>query len=124
MTTTEIWKRLALRWTYLVFGDKIEALTPRVRTMRLLEEALELAQAEGVQSYEASIILGQVYKKPLGTPYKELGGVLVTMAAYAATADHNIDQAFMDEFEHIMDPAIMEKVRKRNLEGDKIGIKQ
>lgn len=118
-----IWSRVTMRWSQLVFGEKIQALTPKVRMLRLLEETLELAQAEGVNIGEVRLITDQVFKKPPGEPYKELGGVLVTMAVYAETKGYDIDCAFWDEFERIMDPVMMEKVRKRNLEGDKIGIK-
>src|SRR5580765_5431162 len=103
----DTWSRLCVKWSKLVFKDKFGLLTPRVRTMRLLEEALELAQAEGVTGPEASIILNQVYDKPIGDPYKELGGVLITAATYAGVARFNLEEAFYDEFERIMNPEIM-----------------
>jgi NTP pyrophosphatase (non-canonical NTP hydrolase) len=115
------WQRLVGRWTELVFRDRFAEVTPRIRVMRLLEEALELAQAEDVPVTDAIIILNQVYDRPKGEPSQELGGVVITLANYAETAGLDLEEAFYSEFTRIMDPAIMEKVRKRNLDGDKIG---
>jgi NTP pyrophosphatase (non-canonical NTP hydrolase) len=92
--------------------------------LRVVEEVLELAQAEAVTPAEITIILYQVYGKPEGALHQELGGVMTTLAAYAATANLDLETAFWDEFERIMDPQIMEKVRTRNLAGDKIGFKK
>lgn len=115
------WTSLTMAWSKLVFRDQVQVLTPRVRAMRLLEEALELAQAEDVFLSEALIIINQVYEKPRGDPRKELGGVLITAAAYAATREWLLENVFIEEFTRIMDPTIMDRVRNRNLSGDKIG---
>lgn len=122
MNEMHLAQRLLGRWSNLVFGSI--KITPRIRAMRLLEEAYELAQAEGVSELECVIIRDQVYGKPAGEPRKELGGVLTTAFAYADCADFDSSDAFWTEFERIMDPAMMEKVRHRNLAGDKIGFKK
>lgn len=109
-------------WSYYVFNGHMEKLTPKVRAMRVLEEALELAQAERVTVEEASIIQKQVYDKPAGDPQSELGGVMTTVIAYAEIAGYSAEDAFWTEFQRIMDPKMMEKVRNRNLSGDKIGM--
>lgn len=121
---TNVWTRLCLRWSKLVFQNHYAYITPKVRAMRLLEEALELAQAEDVTDKESTIILNQVYGKDKGDPRKELGGVLVCVAAYAGIKQYDLDNVFFDEFERIMSPEIMERVRTRNLEGDKIGLQK
>ncbi len=46
---------------------------------------------------------------------------MVCVTAYADCAGLDCEEAFYAEFERIMDPKMMEKVRFRNLEGDKIG---
>lgn len=115
------WKRLCRRWSKLVFSDRFNEITPKIRMFRLVEEVFELAQAEGVTEAELDALKRQVYDKPANTPCNEFGGVLVCLAAYADTRHYDLEEAFWDEFERIMDPAMMEKVRRRNLEGDKIG---
>lgn len=119
-----VWSRLCLRWSQLVFGAHFDKLTPKVRAMRLLEEVIELAQAEDVEPDSVLTIFNQVYKKPKGTTWSEFGGVMATLATYAGTKGYDMDEAFWTEFMRIMHPDIMERVRTRNLEGDKIGIKE
>lgn len=123
MTQTATWVRLCRRWSSLVFREHFNKITPKVRSFRLLEESVELAQAEGATREEILIIVDQVMAKEPGNPFGELGGVLICAAAYASTRDMDMDFVFMSEFERIMDPAIMDRVRNRNLTGDKIGMR-
>lgn len=115
---------MALAWSRLVFQEHFEKLKPHVRAMRLLEEALELAQAEDVTSHEAEVILYQVYGKIKGMPHKELGGVLMTVAAYAGSRGYDLEQIFIEEFYRCMDPKVIQRVLERNLSGDKLGLKE
>ena len=116
------WQRLVRRWQDLVFGSI--PLSRKVRAMRLMEEAIELAQSEGVTTVEASAILAQVYGKQPGNPVQELGSVAVTAVLYADAADVDLEDVLCREFMRIMDPVMMDKVRQRNLEGDKIGLEE
>ncbi len=119
-----IWSKLMSRWSQLVFRDRYKDITPHIRSLRALEEMMELCQAEGVTAEEVYIIKNQVFSRPKGEVEQELGGVLTTISAYAATRYLNIEDIFYSEFTRIMDPVIMEKVRTRNLEGDKIGFEK
>src|SRR5687767_679466 len=58
-----------------IAGDKIE------RNHRFLEEALELVQALGCTQNEANDLAAYVYRRPVGEPSQEVGGVMVTLAA-------------------------------------------
>lgn len=119
-----IWQTLARRWSQLVFGEHFERITPKIRSLRVLEEAMELAQSEGVTPEELQIIADQVYSKPVNPdPKKELGGVIVTLTNYADTRGYNLEESFYSEYCRILDPTIMARVRNRNLAGDKIGMK-
>lgn len=117
-----VWQRLVARWSVLVFGDR--HIHTSVRVLRLLEEVVELAQAEHVGPETVFAVVRQVYDRPRGVAAEELGGVTICLAAYAETAGMDLEEAFWDEFERIMDPAIMERVRERNLRGDKIGMQE
>lgn len=117
----KIWQRMVKRWSLLVFRERYTDITPKIRVLRVLEEAAELAQAEGVSEEEFDHIKRQVFSKPPGEYHAELGAVLICLAGYASTINADLEWEFWNEFERIMDPGIMEKVRKRNLEGDKIG---
>lgn len=120
----KLWQQLCDNWSKLVFKERYKDITPKIRAFRALEEMLELAQAEDVTEEEVLIIVRQVYDKPKGEPHQELGGVVTCLAAYSATSGLDMEECFLKEYMRICDPAVMEKVRKRNLDGDKIGFKK
>jgi hypothetical protein len=63
------------------------------RTHRFLEEALELAQANGCSREDALTLVDYVYGRPIGTPDLEVGGVMVTLAALCSASQINMDEA-------------------------------
>jgi hypothetical protein len=68
-------------WMMECFGAEIAA--DRIeRNHRFLEEALELVQATGCTKYEAFKLVNYVFKRPVGKPAQEVGGVMVTLAAH------------------------------------------
>ena len=119
----QMWQGRIRRWHSHVFGDKAMQHGARIYAMRLLEEALELAQAEGVLPQEVDHIVEQVYRKPAGDPAKEFGGVLITATCYANHAELDMFKSFETEYVRINDPILIERVRYRNFHGDKIGLR-
>lgn len=122
----KLWQRLTQRWTHLVFDTPRtfqEATTPYVRALRAVEEVLELAQSLCITEDEIDTIKRQVYDKPPGVPCRELGGVLVTLCGVAESLHLDLEECFWAEFEVIMHPDKIAKVRHRNLHGDKIGMR-
>lgn len=63
------------------------------RTHRFLEEALELAQANGCPREDALALVDYVYSRPVGIPDLEVGGVMVTLAALCSASEINMDEA-------------------------------
>jgi len=96
-------------------------MNPRERVMRVLEEALELAQAEGVTSEEAHRLTEYVFGRPLGDPLQELGGVRLTLLGYAAARGVSADEAELTELQRVLskDP---EHFRRRNAEKKAAGV--
>ena len=70
-----------------VWSNRIE------RTHRFLEEALELAQANGCSREDAWALVDYVYDRPVGTPGLEVGGVMVTLAALCSAGMIDMDEA-------------------------------
>lgn len=70
-----------------VLSDRTE------RTHRFLEEALELAQANGCSREDATALVNYVYGRPVGIPDLEVGGVMVTLAALCSASAINMDDA-------------------------------
>jgi hypothetical protein len=67
-------------WAVDCFG--VEGATDRKeRSMRFLEEAVELAQSCDLTLEEVAAVVQYVYRRPTGRPSQEVGGVMVTLAA-------------------------------------------
>ncbi len=66
-------------WAVECFGQA-DTVNPNIRTMRFLEEALELAQACGCPRETALNILRYVYDRPVGMIAQEVGGTMVSLA--------------------------------------------
>lgn len=105
-------KNRTLEWLEHVFGSKTN--DREERTIRLLEEVMELAQAEGVDWNQVNRLAEQVYKKPVGQVKQELGGVLVTLGSYLACTAQDPNSAYEQEFSRCESPEIIEKIRKKH----------
>lgn len=120
------------RWLRLCFGQSKDNLGER--TLRVAEEALELAQAELVADGKnprklLHALVDQVCDKPVGEPFQELGGVMVTLGAYAMVKHRSatvlqdptnaaqpkslLELAWETELMRIMDPQVIEQIRKK-----------
>ena len=76
-------------------------LDRRERAARVLEEAAELAQAEGVDLAQADRILVRAFTRPIGEPEQEGAGVGVTLLAWAAAAEVDLERITRAEVERI-----------------------
>lgn len=70
------------RWALSIFPTAY-VYNRRERAHRMLEEAMELAQACGCNKEEARDLMNYVWSRPVGQPNKELGDLAVTTAALA-----------------------------------------
>lgn len=73
-------QKILWNWLQSVFGDL--ATSKEERVARLLEEAIELAQAESFPIEKISQLVDYVYSRPPGEPFQEVGGLSVTLLAY------------------------------------------
>ncbi len=69
------------------------------RTHRFLEEALELAQANGCTRDDAFALVEYVFGRPAGEAAQEVGGVMVTLASLCSASEINMDNAGDRELE-------------------------
>lgn len=79
------------------------ALDRAERTHRFLEEALELAQANGCSRDDALALVTYVYDRPVGRPEDEVGGVMVTLAGLCAASDIDMGESGERELERNWD---------------------
>jgi hypothetical protein len=97
-------------WIKACLGPLIAADVTE-RNHRFLEEALELVQSKGCTASEAHQLVDYVFNRPIGEPFQELGGVLVTLAALANAADLDMDIAAETELRRAWE--IIDKIRAK-----------
>lgn len=97
------------KWMQECFGDKI-ASDMTERAMRFLEEAMELAQAQGMTKDECGRVLEYVYNRPQGEINQEVGGVIVTLACFCAKAGIDLQKEALREFARIDTPEMRLKI--------------
>ena len=80
------------QWLAACFPQSVRS-NRRERTYRFLEEALELAQANGCSRADAQALVEYVYSRPVGLPELEVGGVMVTLASLCAATSIDMTEA-------------------------------
>lgn len=78
-----------------IIADKLE------RADRFIEEALELVQATGYSADRAHALVDYVFGRPVGEPFQEVGGVMVTLAALCNPHGLDMDAAAETELARI-----------------------
>jgi hypothetical protein len=81
-------------WIRTRIGESPVHMQSKERAMRLVEEAVELAQAEGITVGMCHRQVEHVFRRPAGEPAQEAGGVAVCLLGWcAATGNLLIDIA-------------------------------
>lgn len=84
------------------------------RATRLMEEAMELAQCEGVTVSTAILLAERVFSRPKGEARQEMAGVYFTLLVYAWVRQFSLDDALVAELERVENPAMVEKIRAKH----------
>jgi hypothetical protein len=106
-------------WVETRLGKK--AMEPKERATRVLEEAIELAQACGVDEVTASRLITHVFAKPTGEIAQELGGAALTLLACAESTGHALDLRALIELDRI-ETLPVERFRSRQQQNVDAGI--
>lgn len=88
-------------WCVEAFGAASAVSVPELG-LRLAEEALEAAQAAGVDVAQMHRLVDYVYARPVGVLEQELGGVGLTALALASAAGLDADRAEQCELERVL----------------------
>lgn len=87
-------------WMMACFGAEISS--DRVeRADRFIEEALELVQAGGYTAERAHALVDYVFTRPKGEIPQEIGGVMVTLAAFCLAYGEDMSAAGETELKRI-----------------------
>ncbi len=92
-------QELVLKWAVNTFGP--DATKRRVRAAMLLEEAIEVAQVEGLRADDVERILHRVYSKPPGEIGQEIGGVALCLEGLAQNAGLDVEAEAEREWQRI-----------------------
>lgn len=106
-------------WGVATIGDDVDQLT---RASRFLEEATELTQATGMAEEMAHKIVSYVFARPVGEPFQEIGGTMVTLTMLAEVLRLSVEKAWVTEFKRIHQPEVMERIRLRQREKREAGL--
>ena len=93
--------QIAYQWGVRAFGG-LHMVDPKVRALRLLEEAAELAQAAGVPEGQAALCVQHVYKRPPGNMLQEMGGVFVTALVFCEARGWDPEQVVLEEVQRVL----------------------
>ena len=88
-------------WVERTFG-KEHLKNSYTRIKRFMEEALELAQACGMNPDDINKIIAHVYERPPGDPGQEMGGVQLTLLALATSLSLNADHEEEKELKRVL----------------------
>jgi hypothetical protein len=100
------------KWARRVLGAATFANSIE-RALRVAEEAVEFAQAIGVDVATVRKLVDYVYARPVGLAEQEIGGILVTVYAAAACIGVDAEEAVDVEIARIHTPEIEAKVQRR-----------
>jgi hypothetical protein len=109
---------MAVEWAVRCFG-MAHVMDRRVRSLRLVEEAIEYAQSVGTDPEMIHRLTDMVYARPPGEPVQELGGVMLTAAVAADSLGVMAHEVMFRELRRVLAKS-PEHFAKRNLE--KIGM--
>lgn len=100
-------------WVRKTFG--LEILKSKdERAMRVLEEAIELAQATKVDKARVINLVHFVFDKPVGDVAQEAAGVGFTLLAWGDSMELDIATLIEEEIDRVDDHRLMEKIRKKH----------
>lgn len=101
------------RWAEETFEGIEGWETPQERARRLLEEALELAQASGVTQQQAHELTSYTFSRPVGELAQEIGQVQICLWMCAQRAGLIAESEGHREVLRVEHPEIRERVRSK-----------
>lgn len=115
--------RQALVVTFVEAAFGKGAMASNERCARFIEEAIELAQAEGVPAELIHKTADIVYSRPVGQIERELGGISLCLLAYAQSRNLMLDEMEVAELERVYSKSI-DHFKARHQEKIDLGISQ
>lgn len=99
-------------WLVSCFGEDIAA-DRLERCDRFTEEAMELVQSVGYDRERAHALVDYVFDRDAGEPHQEVGGVMVTLAAFCIAHGLDLHDDGERELARISAPEVQAKIRAK-----------
>jgi NTP pyrophosphatase (non-canonical NTP hydrolase) len=114
-------QRTVLIWCKQAFAlpnEDADETGPKTRLQRFYEEATELAQAFGISKENLIKQIEITYARDVGEVYQEMGGVMVTLQAFAESMHYSLALAEHDEISrcNAKDPAHFQQRQREKRE--------
>lgn len=104
-------------WTNAAFGAEHANSLPQ-RGLRMVEEAIELAQACEVNPEQIHKLIDYIYAKPAGDLKQELGGVGLTVLALAGAAQVSADECEAVELARVLAKPLSHFLARNQVKND------
>lgn len=101
MSVFEALRAIVWDWGVRCFGID-HMIDRKVRALRIVEEAIELAQCAGVEKEKLHKLVDMVYERPVGEYWQELGGVLVTTSVFCNSMGFGVEEIFRHEVQRCL----------------------
>lgn len=88
-----------LAWAVDMFGPI--ALKRSERLLRFTEEAIELAQADGMKRADLDRLIERVYSRAAGHVWREIGQAQACLETYAESIGTSADEQAQKEFDRV-----------------------
>lgn len=89
-----------LAWAVRSFGPIAQNVDERAA--RIAEEAIEIAQVEGVPLDTIKRIADRVYSRPAGERWQEIGGTMIGILSYAEIVGLSMAECTRREFDRVL----------------------
>lgn len=87
---------------------------------RFLEEVLELLQANGYPRERIPVLVDYTYGRPVGEPAQEVGGTVLTLAAYCNVIGVDMEAEAQREIDRVNQPEVLAKIQAKQALKDAI----
>lgn len=105
---------IAWEWGVRAFGRE-HMTDKKVRGLRFVEEAVELAQCLDVDKAKLHLLVDKVYERERGNVFLEIGGCMVTLSVICEMLNYTLESAFEFEVRRVLSKS-PEHFAKRNEE--------
>lgn len=94
-------QEIAFDWAMRCFG-KAHVYDDKVRSLRVVEEAIELCQSVGVVQEDILLVSDLVYQRKPGKPSQEIGGLMMTIMVFCERNGIDAEEAGVTELRRVL----------------------